>query len=606
VIGRTASTGSPRATGEIGRIDHSARPRADPPLYWPQVKRTLGLGAALAAAALVPSVAQAAEGDVLVEFHFQPVADAQIAIWLVDAEGAFVKDVLVTQATGTLGIGNRPGRKDFLSSWRFPYGPRTGVLPVWGHARGKSYPALVFHDDNPDDQNSLGWHENSSSPEPFFCRPLSESENDSWRYDMMTCPSPGSFQSDKGRFGGDTSIYPPRSDHTEFEPGHDHEDVHMFPAINDLDSVTRATPPGDAPALFTTVLSAEEAARGPLTAWIEVNIEHDENPDWEFDREDDHYVDTRLSSYGIEWLGQPSIVYKVEFDPLQVGVSATDQYAGYGDQWGDNGDVNAPDATISTANGSGADRLQLFTKNDETFRFGVYSHGENGNHDPEDPWGECTARELPAMTGVELEPVEFDRVRVHFTVPELDGMTDIMRVRVYYRASEMALTDETLGMAIQQEPALEDCGDEIRPGVSTWCEVDELFGATNYQIGIVYEDSCSNASNVVAGSVTTPRQEFSVVEGFCFVATAAYGAPWEGKVQAMRWFRSTVLQSNGVGAALVAFYYHASPGMAAMIAESPVSRALARIALLPAAELAEAVTGTPWLAAGRAPTRRPD
>ena len=121
--------------------------------------------AALAAAMSLPSSAQAAEGEVLVEFHFQPVPDVQIAIWLEDADGNFVKDVLVTQATGTLGIGNRPGRDDFLSSWRFPYGPRKGVLPIWGHARGKSYPELVFHDDNPDDWDSLGWHENSSSPE---------------------------------------------------------------------------------------------------------------------------------------------------------------------------------------------------------------------------------------------------------------------------------------------------------------------------------------------------------------------------------------------------------------------------------------------------------
>lgn len=564
------------------------------------------MGAALAAVVLASSSAQAAEGDVLVEFHFQPVPDAQIAIWLSDADGNFVKDVLVTQATGTLGIGNRPGRDDFLSSWRFPYGPRKGVLPIWGHARGKTYPALVFHDDNPADQDSLGWHENSSSPEPYFCRPLSAAEHETIAFDTMTCPSPSTFESDKGRFGTETSVYPPRSDHTEFEPGHDHADVHQFPELNDLDAVTRATPRGDAPALFTTVLTPEQAARGPLTAWIEVNIEHDENPDWEFDRVDDHYVDPRLAGYGIEWLGQPSIVYKVEFDPMRVGLTATDAYAGYGDLYGRNGDVNPPDATISTDNGSGADRLQLFTKNGETFRFGVYTHGEGDTpKDPEDPWGECTSRTLPAMTDVEVEAMDFDTVRVHFTVPELEDMTEVMSVRLYYRASEMPLTDDTLGMAIQYVPRQEDCGEEIRPGVSTWCEIPELFGATNYQVGIVYEDSCNNASGVVADSITTPRQEFAVVEGFCFVATAAWGAPWENKVQAMRWFRGRVLESNAVGAALVAFYYHASPGMARLIAESPLSRAVARIALAPAADLAQVVSGTPWMASDRAPTPRP-
>jgi hypothetical protein len=69
----------------------------------------LGLGSTLAVGlALVSTPAAAADNDdVLVEFHFQPVPNTQIAIWLVDANGQFVQDVFVTQATGTLGIGNR-------------------------------------------------------------------------------------------------------------------------------------------------------------------------------------------------------------------------------------------------------------------------------------------------------------------------------------------------------------------------------------------------------------------------------------------------------------------------------------------------------------------
>ncbi len=68
--------------------------------------------------------ARAGEGDLLVEVHFKPVPNVQIAIWLADQAGKWVQDILVTQAVGKLGIGNRPGLWNFLSSWRAPYGPR--------------------------------------------------------------------------------------------------------------------------------------------------------------------------------------------------------------------------------------------------------------------------------------------------------------------------------------------------------------------------------------------------------------------------------------------------------------------------------------------------
>jgi hypothetical protein len=72
-----------------------------------------------------PSDPQAAPSDeALLEFHFNPASNLQIAIWLEGADGTFVQDVFVTQATAKLGIGNRSGMFAFLSSWRAPYGPR--------------------------------------------------------------------------------------------------------------------------------------------------------------------------------------------------------------------------------------------------------------------------------------------------------------------------------------------------------------------------------------------------------------------------------------------------------------------------------------------------
>ncbi|MBC8068331.1 MAG: hypothetical protein IAG13_08355 [Deltaproteobacteria bacterium] len=549
---------------------------------------------------LAPSSARA--DDVLIELHFKPVPNAQIAIWLVDANGEHVQDVFVTQATGTLGIGNRPGLWDFLSSWRFPYGPRPQVLPVWAYARGKSYPALRFYDDDSGDQESLGWHENTSSVEPYFCRPLSEAENETISTDTMTCPSPAVFSTDKGRFDGDAaSPYPPRNDLTEFNPDKDSDDVPMFGALNDLDAISSATPEGRRLELLTAMVPRAIAESGPLTAYLEINLEHDENGMWAFDRETDHFVDSRLSSYGVEYLGQPSVVYRVEFDPMAVGFVATDGYAGYGEWDGASGAINPPDDSISSDNGSGADRLGLCTTTEgEAFRFGVYTHGSGeapgdgvSSDDCEGggPVGGCTMAPLPPVTELALEPADFDRVDVEFTVPQMPVGTELRNVRLYYRTGDMPITEDNLDSAIKRVLGESSCTGVLEPGATVTCELDQLFGNFTYQIGLELEDTCSNRTTLVAATTETPRQQFQTVEGFCFIATAAWGAPWTDRVAAMRWFRDRWLRQTGFGYALVEFYYANSPALARAIAPRPWARALARGLLAPFADLARATTG---------------
>ncbi|MEM6991033.1 MAG: CFI-box-CTERM domain-containing protein [Myxococcota bacterium] len=537
--------------------------------------------------------AHAGEDDVLLEFHFTPVPHAQIAIWLETGDGTFINDVFVTQATGSLGIGNRPGRWDFLSSWRFPYGPRPNVLPVWAHRRGKTYPQLVFHDSDPSDQDSLGWHESTSSPEPYYCRPLAPEEHDTISVDTMTCPSPSVFQTDKGRLSSTDSVYPPRNDLTEFEEGHDHADVKTLSALNDLDAVTGATPTGGQPELVTAILS-EDLAQEPVTAWIEVNLEHDGNPDWDFAREDDHFVDPRLSSYGIAYRGQPSVVYRVEIDPRDSGFAGTDAYAGYGDEKGESGTLNPPDASISTEGGSGADRLALYTLNDETFRFGVFSHGPGSRPpDPDEPdWGGCSIADLPPMEPIELEALEFDTVRVHFTVPTMPDGTNVRNLRVFYRAGSMPLTDDNSSSAIQAVPGVEDCSGPLVSGERVWCDLHELFGNQDYQIGVRLEDACSNSSPISTGAVTTPLQEFAQVDGFCFVATAAYGANWADRVRLLRYFRDDTLKTFAIGAAFVRFYYSNSPPIANFIARFELARLMARMTLAPFTEIVRGFMAT--------------
>ena len=540
---------------------------------------------ALAGLCLSPGEAAGAE-PLLVDFHFRPTPELQIAIWLEDKDGKHVQDVLVTQATGKYGIGNRPGRWDFVSSWRAPYGPRPSVLPVWAHRRGKTYPKIVFFDSNPADGESLGWHETTSSDENYFCRPLTAAEHETIAVDTKTCPSPQTFNSDKGKFHPDgvTSVYPPRNDLVTIDGLRDSDDAREFAELNDLDAITAATPTGERAEVVTALIPPELLARGPLTAYIEVSRERDENSHYQYDRENDHFVDPRLVAYGIEYLGQPSVVYRVTFDPNARGFTGTAEYAGYGDWNGATGTLHPPDATISADGGSGADRLNLVTINGETFRWGVFSYGPEGSDTDGDGWGSCRPKTLPPVADLELAGVSFDRVQAEFSLPP---DADVARVHVYSITGVSSLTDDLLAAAhIKTFSAEEMAASEGRVAV----EVDQLWGDYTYQFGVVYEDHCTNRSELVTASFTTEPQKFQQVESFCFVATAAYGAAWAGPVQALRDFRDAFLKTSATGLDLVRFYYAYSPPLARVIATEPLLRGMARVVLQPVADAARVAT----------------
>ena len=535
-------------------------------------------------AALAPAPAAAAD-DLPIEVHFKPVPGVQIAIWLEDRDGNHAGDLYVTQATGKLGIGNRPGIWNFVGSWRAPYGPRLSVLPIWAWRRNHPYPQVVFFDDDPGDGESLGWHENSSSAENYYCRPLTQDEQDVISVDTMTCPSPNVFQTDKGKFSADaTSPYPPRNDLTGVEFGADSPDVKMFAEINDLDAVTAATPQGDHAEFITATIPAALADRGPLTAWIEINVEHDENSSYQYDRDSDHFVDPRLESYGVEYLGQPSVAYKLEFDPRTEAFTGTSTYAGYGDWDGRTGTVHPPDSTISNTGGSGSDRLQQYTLNGQSFRFGVYAYGEDGTDTGEDGWGTCKGGSLPAIESLSLESMSFDKVRVHYQIPsEQPSGFELTKLRVYLLTGEHALTQGNLSAAYERSFS---AAEVARPGVPGTVEVDQLWGNYTYQIGVTYQDKCANESGLVTAAITTEPQKFQQVEGFCFLATAAYGAAWVAQVQALRWFRDAILKTSPIGRDLVRFYYAYSPPLAGVIQHQPLLRGMVRVVVQPVADLA--------------------
>lgn len=67
----------------------------------------------------------------------------------------------------------------------------------------------------------------------------------------------------------------------------------------------------------------------------------------------------------------------------------------------------------------------------------------------------------------------------------------------------------------------------------------------------------------------------------CFIATAAYGSPYESHVSLLRQFRDVYLLPHQLGQAFVKAYYRYSPPMADFIAEHDSLRAAVRVGLLP-------------------------
>jgi hypothetical protein len=527
-----------------------------------------------------PTAANGERNATIVEFHYRPVANTQIAIWLEDGAGGFVRDVFVSQATAKLGIGNRSGIWNFLSSWRAPYGPRRSVLPIWAHRRGRVYPEIVFHDPAESHSTSLGFHEGTSSAEPYHCRPLLPHEHEEI-LDSMTCPSPQVFKTDKGRFdpGGGTSVYPPRADIATFDPVRDHVDTQQYAELNDLDAVSGATPAGGAATFQAVQLTLDEAELPELEAWIEISLEGDDNDAWSFDREADHFVDPLLQAYGIGWLGQPSVVYSVRFDPRQEGFRSASEYVGYGDWDGATGTMHAPDSTISEQGGSGADRLHLTNGFDTSFRFGVNT-GKGGN---------CTQTPLAPVEDLTVAATSFDRVSLSFVIPNLPAGAQLARLVVHQQLAEevgefeptAALDVSSFAPAVCTSPGQQECAN-IGPGDTVELEVPQLFGNYEYAFAVSYQDRCANHSAHDLVTVRTPEQEFAQIEGWCFVATAAYGAPWERHVSTLRRYRDSVLRPHPLGRLFVGMYYAYGRPVARVIGRSDAARAFVRGLLLPA------------------------
>lgn len=306
----------------------------------------IGLLYGVLCVALVPTAAAAQS---VLTFKYTPAPRAQIAIWIEDGQGQFLSTVALTEAVGYRGIGNRPGSSDMNSGYRWPYGRREGVLPIWAHRRASApgaqlFPRVIFQNRV---EGLASRTASDQSADGYYCLQFDASKSGQDNLDAVSCATP--FSSDKGRYLGEAdlgrsyfepyeptpgqgihqplplkSYYPPRMDVTRCAEAtcYDHADVAHFAddaraVMPDIDAVTIATPAGNsAQSILFSVPSGWPA--GEYSAFIEVNVEGDYNAAWNAQRFPTPKTpmsdrDSFSYEYGYAYRGQPSLVWKVDF-----------------------------------------------------------------------------------------------------------------------------------------------------------------------------------------------------------------------------------------------------------------------------------------------------
>jgi len=187
----------------------------------------------------------------------------------------------------------------------------------------------------------------------------------------------------------------------------------------------------------------------------------------------------------------------------------------------------------------------------------------------------------PAAPTLE-EPVEGDRnVKVKWSDSANEGETNL-RYRVYW--SKERFDEATKGVANQES---------LVTGRSL--AVTGLDNGTEYWFGVAAVDENDNEGPLSAVTSAMPvelvdfwegyrggTESGSDAGGYCFIATAAYGAYGADEVMRLRVFRDRFLEPYPLGHWLVRAYYRVSPPIAREVAEHAGLRAVVRALLAPA------------------------
>jgi len=600
----------------------------------------VALSAALAGVVALAPEARAGDPPCgLIEVRLRPgAAGMQMAVWLEDKAGNFVDTAYVTRLTGQFGLGNRPGAALLKTDFRWPYGRREMVAPVWAHRRGHQYPKVVMGGSCGNAIDAMCMNGSKcggdcddttikvSSYEPFYCSPSGAS-----KLDAMSCASKGTFSKGAYRpFPAEFSLYPPRADllAKDFLAAVDSTDYLDFVNQNDLVAVSQATPPAGVdldPSI--TWFPQNGLAAGDYVMWVELSAESDFNMAHDHANQADSV--NAWDFEGHKFLGQPSILYQVPFRYDDFGGSyvATD-YAGYSTWDGSDGAVHPPDNTITTnLPSSGAGRLLDVDDKIDVYRVKVLVGGcgvvapdmgvaadagsdagaggdagvpDDGGNGPRDasvvvvPDGGAAHPDLGGVThpvcNVPLGPDHLTvsatatTLTVSFDTPPGGELPRSFAVR-YHESSAPILTDDDFIHAVAAQGASADA-----PGSSHTVTISGVLAQTSYAVAVRGVSSCNKQSPIASEVVMTAEQKFVQLNG-CFVATAAWGSPLEPELEPLRQLRNRYLLGNPAGRLLVATYYGFSPALAAVIAGDEDRRALARAALSPVVRAAARLAG---------------
>jgi hypothetical protein len=77
------------------------------------------------------------------------------------------------------------------------------------------------------------------------------------------------------------------------------------------------------------------------------------------------------------------------------------------------------------------------------------------------------------------------------------------------------------------------------------------------------------------------RETLAPANTDCFIATAAYGTPYDSKIDVLRNWRDDSLKSSTLGKIFIRNYYFFSPPIATIVAKSSALRAIVRLILSP-------------------------
>jgi hypothetical protein len=353
------------------------------------------------------SLPAAAKADKPLLVRFTPTPRAQIAMWVEDEAGNFMGTVRLTDAVALRGIGNRPGALQMNSGFRWPYGRREGVLPIWAHRRAAApgaelFPFVIFQNryvntlSTEPAEGHASRTVSDSSRDDYFCLSFNKAYANQDALDAVSCASV--FNSDKGRYMTEADIaagyfepfdatpgvdgtralplfsfYPPRRDVTGLLT-YDHADASRFlqdanAVMPELDAISMATLQGDVARTLQVMLPGSWP-EGSYFLFVEVNTEGDHNETYSAEAypkpDPDHtsmYWDSYARGYGYPYRGQPSVVYRLAFElDAFGGTYSVDEPIGYSDVQGLDGELRPMDATITDDPaghpGSGADRLR--------------------------------------------------------------------------------------------------------------------------------------------------------------------------------------------------------------------------------------------------------